>query len=298
MNIHKTDGFEGEISTIIPSDIINRIHQMPLISDLYIFQIGYYPKAVNHFKERKSGANEYILKYCVSGAANYNIGDRQHRIEKDTYFIVPQNVPHKYWADKKDPWGVYWIHFKGKKAEEFYKLFQSIKQGGPVAIEYNASRTKKFEQIIETLLRGFSDENLMYANILLFEFLGSFLYAHKFDSIIQNHPKTLRDKLIHFMKNNIHRELSLNEFALEANYSVSHLCLVFKKDTGISVKEYFSHLKIQRACQYLTHTGMSIKEISQSLGYEDAMYFSRVFSKIMKTNPRAYRMHSKDILQN
>lgn len=53
--------------------------------------------------------------------------------------------------------------------------------------------------------------------------------------------------------------------------------------------EYFIHLKIQRACRYLTLTRFSIKQISLTLGYSDQYYFSRIFHKVMGVSPLAYR---------
>ncbi|HVS95503.1 MAG TPA: helix-turn-helix transcriptional regulator, partial [Puia sp.] len=54
--------------------------------------------------------------------------------------------------------------------------------------------------------------------------------------------------------------------------------------------EYFNHLKIQKACQYLLHTELRIKEIACKLGFEDPFYFSRMFHKLMGMSPNQYRV--------
>ncbi|MBC7626240.1 MAG: helix-turn-helix transcriptional regulator [Ferruginibacter sp.] len=53
--------------------------------------------------------------------------------------------------------------------------------------------------------------------------------------------------------------------------------------------EYFNHLKIQKACQFLLFTKLRIKEISIELGIEDHYYFSRLFHKVMGVSPVCYR---------
>ena len=78
-----------------------------------------------------------------------------------------------------------------------------------------------------------------------------------------------------------------------AGLSPSHLSVRFKKSTGYSPLQYFTQLKIQRACQYLDHTDMEIKEISAALGFSDPLYFSRVFNKLMKASPKRYRLRKK-----
>lgn len=105
--------------------------------------------------------------------------------------------------------------------------------------------------------------------------------------------ETSINKLIYFMKRNLNRKLVLENLAEESGFSASHLSLVFKRSTGHSPLSYFTQLKIQRACQYLDHTNMEIKEISSALGYDDPLYFSRVFSKIMDQSPKRYRMRLK-----
>jgi AraC-like DNA-binding protein len=83
--------------------------------------------------------------------------------------------------------------------------------------------------------------------------------------------------------------LTLEEIARQVNLSPSHFSFIFKKKTGFSPIEYFNHLKIQKACQYLLFTDLRIKEISSELGIDDQYYFSRLFTKVMGFAPNDYR---------
>ena len=73
------------------------------------------------------------------------------------------------------------------------------------------------------------------------------------------------------------------------NLSGSHFSFIFKKKTGFSPIEYFNHLKVQKACQYLLFTDLRVKEIADKLGIEDPYYFSRMFTKLMGMSPGTYR---------
>lgn len=57
----KEDGFPGQLSYVVPVRILDMVAQNPLISDLYFTDIGYYPQARHHFREREKGVPQAIL---------------------------------------------------------------------------------------------------------------------------------------------------------------------------------------------------------------------------------------------
>ncbi|MBO5824811.1 MAG: AraC family transcriptional regulator, partial [Prevotella sp.] len=65
------DGFSGERSIVLPKAIVEMEKQDPLVSSLYITDIGYYPKAENHSRERKEPIAENVLIYCMEGEGRY-----------------------------------------------------------------------------------------------------------------------------------------------------------------------------------------------------------------------------------
>ena len=66
MNKRK-QGFSGQIMILMPKDVIRKIEKNPLINDLYITDIGYYPSAKYHYRSRENGAEEHILFYMTIG---------------------------------------------------------------------------------------------------------------------------------------------------------------------------------------------------------------------------------------
>ena len=62
------DGFDGERAIVLPQLIISMIEEDPLLAALHITDIGYYPKAEHHFRERNQPINQYVFIYCIDGA--------------------------------------------------------------------------------------------------------------------------------------------------------------------------------------------------------------------------------------
>lgn len=292
MRTLKASGFEGERSIVVPGPIIAGLSRSEVSDPLYVACIGYYPQAQYHFRERPTGAAENILIYCVGGRGWYELEGLRHEVDKDQFFVLPKGAAHRYGADRRDPWTIYWVHFAGDKAGELVALLEARSEQ-PGSMVFLAERIGLFDDIFEALSMGYSHENLMYASMCLWHFLGSVIFPDQFARLRNTGEETNIQKLIYFMKRHIAEQCSLARLAGAAGLSPSHLSVRFKKTTGYSPLQYFTQLKIQRACQYLDHTDMEIKEISAALGFSDPLYFSRVFNKLMKLSPKRYRLRKK-----
>lgn len=95
-----------------------------------------------------------------------------------------------------------------------------------------------------------------------------------------------------FIKNNLHRSLSLNEIANAVNYNRTYLSRLFVKTTGENLSQYILRLKMEKAEHYLTHSNESIQSIAEKLGFDTSQYFSMVFKKYTGLSPRDFRNQS------
>ncbi len=286
----KKEGFEGQKAIVIPRTILNKqCAKNPLVNSLYITDIGYYPKAKFHYRERPHGADQHILIYCLEGSGWVKIGKTTYTVEAGDFFFVPIKTAHTYASDEKNPWTIYWTHFKGTSSNEVMTAFENTFYKNKGRLPFNETLLGLFDEIYLELERGYSSDTLGYINMSFWHFLSSFLYNNKFDTTRKLSDKTTIDIAIDFISSRIDHPLTLEEMAATVNLSVSHFSAVFKKKTGYPPIEYFNHLKVQKACQYLLFTNLRIKEISQKLGIEDQYYFSRMFTKVMGTSPKKYK---------
>lgn len=95
--------------------------------------------------------------------------------------------------------------------------------------------------------------------------------------------------VIHFMKANLQRSISLPELADVANLSASQFSHVFKTQTGISPMKYLRRLRMERARQLLATSGLSVKEIMAMSGYNSKNHFARDFKRYFGLPPSKYR---------
>lgn len=89
-------------------------------------------------------------------------------------------------------------------------------------------------------------------------------------------------------------KLTLEELAEKARYSPFHLSRKFHQEMGCSIIDYIQRSKLERAMYLLSHSDMSVDDISAELGYNSRSYFTTVFKNLLGMTPSAYRrQHAK-----
>lgn len=283
------EGFIGQKMFIIPKNICREIKRNPLIESLYFTDIGFYPHATSHFRERPVGCKQFILIYCVDGEGWVELNSKSHKLIPNSFIIIPKNVSHAYGALPNKFWSIYWMHFSGAQAALLYERYRTNHSQHVVQIPFEERRINLFNSFFSFLESGYSMNNIEYTNISLWQLLSSFIYNQYTIEPSDLHDSSRIDQSILFMKDNLDKSLNVEEIASHFSYSVSHYFNLFKKSTGYPPLHYFNQLKIQKACQYLSFTDLSVKEIGFKLGFQDPLYFSRIFKKLMGTSPIQYR---------
>jgi len=289
-------GFKGERAIILPASIVEEFKQDALGSLLHITDIGYYPKADFHYRTRsKAEVRQYVLMYCTKGEGWFETEGIRQKVTEHQCFVLPIGKAHSYGSSSKNPWTIYWIHFDGEKAGYFAEGFEKPVLISPEKDSRIEERLHLFEEIFSTLRNGYRKDNLDYSTVALFHFLGSLKFVGAYrSSIIPNLPqRDVADEAIHFMRENIGKRITLNELSKFSGYSSSHFSSLFHQKTGYSPLNYLSQLKIQEACHFLDFSDLKINQISMMVGFEDALYFSRIFTKTMGVSPTEYRCKKK-----
>jgi transcriptional regulator GlxA family with amidase domain len=104
------------------------------------------------------------------------------------------------------------------------------------------------------------------------------------------------EQSITYMAQHLDEPLQVATLAAQANVSPSHFFALFKRRIGSAPIDYFTRLRMQRACHLLEQTSLSVKEIAAELGYDDPFYFSRVFKSVNRVAPSGYRAAQRETI--
>jgi len=90
-------------------------------------------------------------------------------------------------------------------------------------------------------------------------------------------------------KNFMDDSLSIGDISSFLHMSASHVCTMFKKETGDTINNYLTEYRLVKAKKYLRETLLTASEISLKVGYRDSSYFGRIFRKRTGMTPNDYR---------
>ncbi len=101
--------------------------------------------------------------------------------------------------------------------------------------------------------------------------------------------RIIRLTIAYIRRNLPNPSLCLDEICAFTGYSKSYLCTIFKQMVGITVNNYINKTRMDQAAALLSGTAKSVKEIAQSVGIDNAKYFSRLFKSYTTLTPNEYR---------
>jgi len=99
-------------------------------------------------------------------------------------------------------------------------------------------------------------------------------------------------ELNRYIEEKMHLPIQISDMARTVHLSTSHFCTAFKKHYGTTPMRYLTEQRLSRALILLEDQSMTIKEIACKVGYDDPLYFSRLFRKYSGKSPKQHREKS------
>lgn len=94
---------------------------------------------------------------------------------------------------------------------------------------------------------------------------------------------------VNYLHQNFHKQITLKELAIKANYSQYYFIRIFQKETGKTPFEYLSLIRLEKAKELLKASNMSITEICLQCGFQNSSHFANFFKNHIGVSPTDYR---------
>ena len=96
-------------------------------------------------------------------------------------------------------------------------------------------------------------------------------------------------KIKNHIKSNYYQGFTINNIAKYVHMSPTYISYLFKKETGMTVLEYATTIRMEKACELLVSTDRSVLEICFDVGYVEQGYFTKQFKKFSGLTPTEYK---------
>ena len=101
------------------------------------------------------------------------------------------------------------------------------------------------------------------------------------------------NEVISFVNKHYHKPLTLQTFCNQKHYNLSYISRRFKQETGMTFREYVQKIRIEKACELLVGSDMTVSEIARAVGYDDIQFFHSVFKRLLHMTPKEYKKLSR-----
>nr|WP_295922524.1 AraC family transcriptional regulator [uncultured Dyadobacter sp.] len=236
---------------------------------------------------------EFQLVYISDGSGIFESAHLPPTpVQAGTAFLLYPGVWHRYQPASDTGWEEFWVGFDGPYAGYLMQQDCFNPQNPLLPIGFNAELLNVFIRLVDTLkYKGIAHRQM--ASCLVIQLLG-LVYA---SALMADRSQSDKERVVHLIRFQIHEQwaspLGMQQLAAANGVGYVWFRKAFKELTGIAPGQYHLGLKIDKACQMLRETSLSVAEVAVRSGFESEFYFSRVFKKKMGLSPSAYRANAK-----
>lgn len=101
-------------------------------------------------------------------------------------------------------------------------------------------------------------------------------------------------RVISYIQLNYQEQLSLRQLAKHCHVNANYLSELFREETGMTLTAYINRYRVERSIPMLKYSEMRIAKISETIGFSDENYYSRIFKNQLGVSPKKYRQQHNE----
>lgn len=249
---------------------------------------------LDFFVDRKKGMAGFIINMTVKGRGKVFDGEDAIYCDPGDLLLFPPDATHFYGRAPDSPdWYHRWVYFRPRAYwAHWLKWRNQINKVGRLTLPDKALITEfdeLFQQIEQTYKAGRRSSEELAINLL------ERLLIRCFEETPENRIKPVDQRIeeaCQYLSKNLAEEINLEKMAKHVCLSPSRLAHLFREQMGVNIVRWREDQRMILAKHLLQSTCLPIAKIASMVGYDDQMYFSRVFRKRVGASPSEFRKNS------
>ena len=244
---------------------------------------------------RPRGRLDFQLLYIAAGKAHFYFNEKEEIVTAGHMVLYRPKEPQKYVYYLEDQTEVYWVHFTGSDVTNILHSYGLTKEKKIFYCGSGLEYQHHFRSMIQEL--QLCKDN--YPEMLEIHLRQIFIKLHRYFNTVSKVDNSQIaeeiDKATLYFAEHYNKNICIEKYAKKHHMSTSWFIRNFKQYTGVTPMQYIVSIRIHNAEVLLQNEQHNITEIANMIGYDNPLYFSRLFKKIKGLSPSEYR---KNIIQN
>lgn len=240
-------------------------------------------------RHRVNGRADFMFIYVHSGKMTLRTRTEDVLMEEGSSYLYHPYQEQLYHSIQNYPVKCYWIHFTGYGVTE---VLSSLK------IEniqlFNSKLNNEVPNLIKRIMDEIQYKNYGYEAIvsaLLLQYItsiarGSAIYPP--NSLLVNTSGDM-EATFKYIHQHFTENIKVSTLSNMSGLCINRYIKVFKEVMGYPPKEYLVRFRLQKACELFNSTNFSVKQVAYLVGFQNQLYFSRMFKKYYNITPTEYR---------
>lgn len=282
LRYNRYDIKEGKAMFNNDETCFENVFSYPGLNDLNMYYCGKRIKTPNH-SYGPEVRKHFLIVYIKEGTGVLLSENENIDLLPGSILVMFPNKKTHYVVNEGQLWSISWV---GVFGEQIYGFFDKIgvTPENPVLRLKNSKIVENiFEEIYDLSLSEQQSDKITVIG-LLYKFFSCIVSYKELKS-----DRNCIDEIINIIEYNYDKNININTLAKNIYMNPSYLSRLFREEKGITLKEYILQKKIERAKELLRRKNISVKMVSNSVGFTDPLYFSRIFKRKTGLSPLEFK---------
>lgn len=253
--------------------------------DFLVTSCGHYRLLGHPYFEtvRPEGRQDYQLLYVAQGTLGAWVNGEEYPVPEGNGVLYRPGEPQKYCYRLENRPEVYWMHFTGRSAGKI------LEEGGLSGQIIRTGVKGEYPILFERMIRELQMKRTGFS--YLSSGCGMELLALMGRQSVsrQTPAEEAMEEVIARFHRDFRENIRVEDCARACNMSECWFIRSFRARTGETPQRYLTNIRLSQAKELLASSSLNISEIAAFCGYENALYFSRIFRKYTGISPSEYR---------